>query len=178
MDWAGSEFSYQSVLWASASVVFLLPSEDLSSLFYLHGGKIPLGISRPSSMPGWVRTVPFAVTDMTSTTFHCNNSKCLALFHIPIGMSLLWRVLAFTLRLKRALMPNSEHSNFFLFSLLPCSCLCGMCAHIWEHLCEWLFNVCVQGRAAAQVGCWEPFLMALHLLTELGILSVSLAILL
>lgn len=36
-------------------------------------------------------------------------------------------------------MPNSEHSNFFLFSLFPCSCLCGMCAHIWEHLCEWLF---------------------------------------
>lgn len=71
MDRAGSEHSLQSVLWASASSpsVFLLPPEDRSSLFYLHGSKNPLSISRPSGMPGRGRTVSFSVTDITSTTF-------------------------------------------------------------------------------------------------------------
>lgn len=83
-------------------------------LIYLHGSKNPQGISRPSSIPGWAMTVPLAVTDMTSTTF-------LTPFHIPVGIASLWRVLAFALRLKRVITPNSEHSNFSLF---PCSCPC------------------------------------------------------
>lgn len=64
-------------------------------------------------------TVPLAVTDMTSTTF-------LTPLHIPAGISSLWRVLAFALRLKRALMPNSEH-------------LISLYFHVHACVCEWLF---------------------------------------